>query len=356
MVKTGVIISDKYMKHFAGSGHPERPERISSIKKIFEKLDFTRNDKVAFYEPIIGLVSDVELIHAKNYVNNIKMISERGGGAINMDTVASSDTYKTALLAVGGVLKAADLILEGKIENAMAFIRPPGHHAGFTSARGFCFFNNIAILAEYLHRKKGFNRILIVDVDVHHGNGTQEIFEDKSYVVYISIHQDPRTHYPGTGFIDQIGVNEGKGHIINIPIPPGTGDESYLYSLKQMLYPISQEFKPEIILVSWGFDTYYGDSLSSINLSPQAYSKISETLLEVAGKYSKNRVIGVLEGGYNLSKLGYLAANVVAKMAGINYAYSEDSIPEEPEIKKHMTNLLEKLKYNLKEFWKTFDQ
>ncbi|MHA1409812.1 MAG: histone deacetylase family protein, partial [Candidatus Odinarchaeia archaeon] len=206
MPKTGVVLSEKYMRHYPGRGHPERPERISSIINVFKSIGFYNHENISIYEPLIGLVTDVELVHPKSYIQKVKSVSESGGGPFDMDTVASPETYKTALLAVGGVLKAADHVLDGDVKNAIAFIRPPGHHAGFQAARGFCFFNNIAILCEYLRQRKGLKKIMIIDVDVHHGNGTQEIFNDKSYVVYVGLHQDPRTHYPGTGYINQIGV------------------------------------------------------------------------------------------------------------------------------------------------------
>lgn len=349
--RTGVVISDRYLDHDPGPGHPESPGRIKAIKYALKKRGLLGNESVSVYEPLIALLSEVRLIHTEEYISKINSICNAGGGAVSLDTVASKETYNTALLAVGGGLTAANKVLGGEVQNAFAFIRPPGHHASYAKANGFCFFNNIAVLAEYLHRNKGFSRIMIVDLDVHHGNGTQEIFYSSPYVVYLSLHQDGRTLYPGTGFPNEIGVAEGKGHIVNIPLPPGTAEESYMFALEEMLTPISDEFKPEFLLISWGFDTYSKDSIAEIKLSPQTYTKITNLLLKVAEKHCESRMVILLEGGYCIPVLGNLASNVVSALAGINNVYREVDISEESSIKPYVKKIISDLKSCLKPFW-----
>ncbi|MEM2109201.1 MAG: histone deacetylase [Candidatus Odinarchaeota archaeon] len=351
MYKTGIVISHNYMNHNPGAGHPESPDRIKVIYDSLQHRSLLNNVNVKLYEPLIALIPEVKLIHSEEYINRIKSLCESGGGPMDLDTVASPDTYKTALLAVGGGLTAANKVLDGEVKNAFAFVRPPGHHAGFARARGFCFFNNIAVLAEYLNKIKRFNRIMIIDLDVHHGNGTQEIFYSSPYVVYLSLHQDGRTLYPGTGFPFETGVAEGKGHIINVPLPPGTGDKTYLFALKQLLYPLTDIFKPEILLVSWGFDTYYKDSIAAFKLTPQAYTEIANVILNAASKHSDDRVVILLEGGYNLSSLGNLTSNVVAALAGIDDVYREAGVEEDPDVEKYVKKLINAVKAELKPVW-----
>lgn len=339
------------MNHNPGLGHPESPDRIKSIYEALQKRSLLNNSNIKVYEPLIALTPEVNLVHPEDYINKIKVLCDSGGGPLDLDTFASPDTYKTALLAVGGGLTAANKVLEGEVENSLAFIRPPGHHAGFSKARGFCFFNNIAVLAEYLNKIKKFNRIMIVDLDVHHGNGTQEIFYSTPYILYLSLHQDGRTLYPGTGFISDIGSGEGEGHIVNIPLPPGTGDKSYINALKEVIYPLSDLFKPEVLLVSWGFDTYHRDGLANLQLTPQAYTELANILLKVASKHSGNRLIILLEGGYNISMLGNLASNVVAALAGLNNVYRETELVEEAGIERYVKKLIQDLKIELRKVW-----
>ncbi len=354
MNKTGIVISYNYMNHDPGLGHPESPNRIKAIYESLQSRSLLNNSNIKLYEPLIALQPEVKLVHTEDYINKIKVLCESGGGPLDLDTVASPDTYKTALLAVGGGLTAARKVLEGEVKNAFAFIRPPGHHAGFSKARGFCFFNNIAVLAEYLNKVKKFNRIMIVDLDVHHGNGTQEIFYSSPYTLYLSLHQDGRTLYPGTGFPTEIGIGEGEGHIVNLPLPPGTGDKSYIAALKEILYPLTDLFKPEILLVSWGFDTYHRDGLANLQLTSQAYTEITGVLLQAASKHSFDRLIILLEGGYNISMLGNLTSNVVAALAGLNNVYREPELAEDVGIERYVKRVIQDLKTELKRIWGPF--
>lgn len=351
MARTAIIYDKAYLKHDSGRNHPERKERLIAIMSALEERGLLASPEVRLIKPKQAVEEDLLLAHTREYINEIKRFSELGGGPLTVDTAGSKDTFDVALLAVGGALSAADLVMRGEVKNAFAFIRPPGHHASSAMARGFCFFNNIVILGEYLRKNHGLKRILCVDVDVHHGNGTQDLTYDKNYFLYLGLHQDGRTLYPGTGSIHEIGAAKGRGYNINIPFPPGTGDETYLSALKEVLIPLSEQYKPQIILVSWGFDTHIFDHLASLNLTSQGCSRVAEVLLEVADNHSDGRLIALLEGGYNLDALSRGAVNVVSKMAGINNQIQDNTVEEPSSVREYMKKVLEQLKQNLKDFW-----
>lgn len=235
----------------------------------------------------------------------------------HQDNSVCRDTYKIALLAAGGVLKAIDAIMEGTADNAFCAIRPPGHHAEIDKAMGFCYFNNVAIGARYLQRQWGIERVGIIDFDVHHGNGTQHIFENDASVFYYSIHEHPSFAYPGTGREFETGLAGGEGYTLNTPILPGRGDMDYRKKLTTDLVPAFKEFKPEFVLLSAGFDAHVDDLMSGVNLTTDGYNFISETILNLINKYSEGRVVSVLEGGYNLEVLPILVANHLKMLAGI---------------------------------------
>jgi acetoin utilization deacetylase AcuC-like enzyme len=220
-------------------------------------------------------------------------------------------TYEIALLAVGGILDVADRLMAGELHNAFCAVRPPGHHAEANKAMGFCYFNNVAIAARYLQNRYGIVRIGIVDFDVHHGNGTQHIFEGDPTVFYYSIHEHPSFAYPGTGREFESGKDFGYGYTKNTPVLPGQGDAEYKQLIQKDLIPAFKTFKPEIILVSAGFDAHVDDDMSDIKLSTEAFSWILQQVVSIARKHSKGRVISILEGGYSLKRLPELAANHV---------------------------------------------
>jgi acetoin utilization deacetylase AcuC-like enzyme len=210
------------------------------------------------------------------------------------------------------------MIMEGTINNGFCAVRPPGHHAEKDKAMGFCFFNNIAIAARYLQKKWGIERVGIIDFDVHHGNGTQHIFENDPSVFYYSIHQHPSFSYPGTGREFEYGMGAGNGYTLNSTVLPGKGDEDYEELMNKDLIPAFETFKPEVILVSAGFDAHRGDTMSDTNLTTQGYDWISKKIVELAGLYSKGRIVSVLEGGYNLRLLPELVVNHIKILAGLD--------------------------------------
>jgi acetoin utilization deacetylase AcuC-like enzyme len=222
-----------------------------------------------------------------------------------------SATYEVSLLAAGGVLEATRLVMEGKLDNAFCAVRPPGHHAEVSQAMGFCYFNNVAIAARYIQQEWNIERVGIVDFDVHHGNGTQHIFERDPTVFYYSIHQHPTFAYPGTGREFETGKDAGHGYTKNSPVLPGQGDKEYMLILQRDLFPAFADFKPQVILVSSGFDGHNEDNMSDIKLTTEGFTWIIEKIVEMAAKHAQGRLISVLEGGYSIRRLPELARNHV---------------------------------------------
>jgi acetoin utilization deacetylase AcuC-like enzyme len=301
-MKTALVYHPIFLKHDTGLHHPERASRLKSILRKLKKTHLF--DKLESIQPEKADEKDIMLVHSRDYIMRIKEIcSGLDGRSANLDpdTVVSKDSYEAALFAAGAVKKGIDLIFERDIDNAFCMVRPPGHHAGSSKAMGFCIFNNIAIGARYVQKRYGLTRILIIDWDVHHGNGTEEIFYQDPGVFYISLHQYP--HYPGTGSSDSIGTGKGKGFNLNLPMKAGSGDREYIEAFQESIIPRIEDFKPEFILISAGFDGHRDDPLSSINLTENGYYEITRIIKEAAGLYSKSRIISVLEGGYNLFSL-----------------------------------------------------
>ncbi len=298
-METALIYHPIYLQHNTGAHHPERPSRLQSILRKLKKTGLI--DKVKLVEPQAASVEDIMLVHPEHYVMSIKETCIEGGGNLDPDTVVSKDSYNAALFAAGAVKKAADLLFNGETENAFCMVRPPGHHATPSQAMGFCIFNNVAIAARYAKDKYNINCILIIDWDVHHGNGTEEIFYEDPSVFYISLHQYP--HYPGTGSRESQGQGKGKGFNLNIPMQAGCGDSEYIRAFREIIVSKLNDFKPELILISAGFDGHKDDPLSSINLTENGFREMTDILKKAAKAHCKNRIISVLEGGYNLFSL-----------------------------------------------------
>jgi len=308
---TGVLKDKRYMDHDMGAYHPENPQRLEVIYRMLdEEISF---DYLAI-EPRIASEEEIQWIHTESYVHTIKKTSGMERVMLDPDTSTSARSYEVAMLAVGGVLKTAELILGGEITNAFAFIRPPGHHAEASRAMGFCLFNNVAITAEYLLRKGGLERILIVDWDLHHGNGTQHSFDRRKDVLYFSTHQFP--HYPGTGHWSETGKDEGEGYTVNVPLRAGKTDQDYLFIFEKVLSPIAEAFKPEFILVSAGFDIYEGDPLGGMQISDQGFGAMTNSLLQMAKSVCQGRILFTLEGGYNPGGLRSGCKQVLLQLSG----------------------------------------
>ena len=299
------------MEHNMGAFHVESPERIEAIyRMVEEEISFPYLE----IEPRLALEEEIEMVHSPSYLNLIKETSGKERVILDPDTATSSRSYEVALMAAGGLLEAIDSIIEGKTENGFALVRPPGHHAEASRAMGFCLFNNAAIGAEYLVKKHGLDRIMIVDWDLHHGNGTQHSFYERSDILYFSTHQFP--HYPGTGYWDERGKAKGEGFTINVPLSSGKTDEDYFFIYKKILYPVASIYKPEFILVSAGFDIAEDDPLGGMRVSESGFGVLTSELISLAHKFSKDKILFTLEGGYDLKSLQHGVKQVLLHLGG----------------------------------------
>lgn len=310
-MRTGIIKDWRYMEHNMGAFHVENPKRIEVIYHMLEtEISFPFLE----IEPRLAEEEEIQMIHSPSYVQLIKKTAGKERFSLDPDTTTSPRSFEVALLAAGGALKAIDLIMDKKIQNTFAPIRPPGHHAEAAQAMGFCLFNNIAIGAEYLIRKYGLKRILVVDWDLHHGNGTQHSFYSRKDVLYFSTHQFP--HYPGTGHWNETGQESGEGFTVNVPLSGGKRDEDYLYIFKKILSPIAALYQPEFVLVSAGFDIFHADPLGGMRVSAEGFGALAFELISIASYYSQGRILFALEGGYDLQGLKEGSKHVLLQLSG----------------------------------------
>lgn len=311
MKKTGFLYDERFLLHDTGSFHPETPERLRAIYKGIEEGGLLPH--LTRIQGVKPKQKWIEAIHHIRYIMALEEACLMGMTEFqHPDNQMCSKTYEVACLAVGGIIEAAKLMMEGKIDNAFCAVRPPGHHAEVSKAMGFCYFNNVAIAARYLQDEWGIQRVGIIDFDVHHGNGTQHIFEHDPTVFYYSIHEHPTFAYPGTGREFERGIDFGYGYTLNSPVLPGQGDDEYRRLLERDLFPAFDSFQPEVILLSSGFDAHMDDDMSGINLTTEFYSWMMKEFVRLANTYSKGRIISVLEGGYCLYRLPELIRNHVA--------------------------------------------
>ncbi len=310
-MNTVAIIRDPiYLKHSNGPMHPEGPERLVTIDRMLS--DFPLKDHLQDIPPRDATFEELAWVHEPGYIRRIEQTRESSFTVLDPDTSATSDSYAAALRAAGGTMAAAEAVLSGSYPAAFAFVRPPGHHAEADRAMGFCLFNNVAIAAMYGLRRHGLKRVLIVDWDVHHGNGTMHSFYETDEVLYFSVHQYP--HYPGTGRIDEVGRRAGLGYTMNVPLYGGQGDADYLYVFREFLLPVAREYAPELILVSAGFDTHRNDPLAGMGMSGGAYGQLTAILQELAEECCPGRLAFTLEGGYDRTALTDGVAAVLSSL------------------------------------------
>lgn len=317
MKKTGFVFDEKYLSHVTGEWHPENGDRLRVVVEGLKNSGLY--EKLIHIKPQPASQRWIEAVHHIKYIMRFSEACDLGMPDFDHpENAICRDSYDAAILAAGGVLNAIDGVMQGDIETAFCAVRPPGHHAEIDKAMGFCYFNNVAIGARYLQRQWGVERIAIIDFDVHHGNGTQHIFEADPTVFYYSIHEHPSFAYPGTGRDFDKGIGEGIGTTLNSPILPGRSDMDYREPLTADLVPALKEFKPEFLLLSAGFDAHVDDLMSGVNLTTYGYDFISEAIMNIANAMTKGRVVSVLEGGYNLELLPLLVENHIKYLAGIS--------------------------------------
>ncbi len=302
MRRTGLLYDERFLLHRTGPGHPESHDRLALAHNALKEAGLL--EKLTLIEATPTRLKWIERVHSPRHIYRFEEACMLDLGELDHpDNQISPDSYDIALLAVGGILKTLDLVVKGQLDNAFCAVRPPGHHAESNRPLGFCYFNNVAVAAKYLQEQWGIQRVGIVDFDAHHGNGTQAIFLEDPTVFYYSIHEHPSFSYPGTGRDFERGVGAGEGFTLNSLMLPGQGDEECKRLLQRDLFPAFASFKPEVILVSAGFDAHTDDDMSNLNLTSHGFAWIMERLLELAREHSNGRLISILEGGYSLKAL-----------------------------------------------------
>ena len=319
----GFCSSERFADHQTGHHHPERPDRIRAVWKAVRDsglldlpdpwpdfrpdLALRRQDAVRLKDlgaPLEATEEALLRVHTPRHVEHVRRICAAGGGVLDLgDTPVGRESFDIDRLGAGAVLRCCDAVAGGEVRRAFAAVRPPGHHAEPERPMGFCLFSSVAVAARHLQRVHGVGRIAIVDFDVHHGNGTQAAFEEDPSVLFVSMHQDPRTLYPGSGHAWEKGIGAGDGFTLNVTVPPGADDEIYLHALEAQVLPELDRFRPEFLLVSAGFDAHAEDPLAQVMLSEEGFEHITRLLVESAERHCGGRVVSALEGGYNLRAL-----------------------------------------------------
>jgi acetoin utilization deacetylase AcuC-like enzyme len=310
---TGFLYDERFLDHHPGAGHPERRERLSTA--------ITHLSAQPWFESLVPVPAQpaqrrwLQAIHGDAYIDRAEATCRAGAPFLDVTDVGVSEhSFDVALLAAGGLMAMAGKIAARELDNGFVLARPPGHHAESDMALGFCLFNNVAIAARYLQREHGLNKILILDWDVHHGNGTQHSFEEDPSVLYVSTHQYP--YYPGTGAASETGVGAGQGATLNCPMPAGAGDARYEEAWRERILPKIESFRPEMIIVSAGFDAHRADPLAQINLSTGFFAWMTRRLMEQADKHCEGRLVSILEGGYDVDELARCIATHLEELAG----------------------------------------
>jgi len=310
-MRVGLIYDPVYLEHDTGT-HVENTQRLVATMSHLEENHL--KDKLVLLSPRAATIDELATVHAPEYISRIRSQAEGGGGWLDADTVMSPGSYNAAIYAAGGALTAVDTVMSRQVNSAFALVRPPGHHATCWQAMGFCLFNNVAIAAKYALANFDIKRILIVDFDVHHGNGTQDTFYTDPHVLYFSTHEYP--FYPGTGSIDETGARDGEGFNVNVPLLAGWGDDEYQAVFEDILAPMAKRFEPQLILVSAGYDAHWADSLALMQVSISGFARLVEIIKTLADMLCQGRMVFTLEGGYHLEALSLSIAATLDILRG----------------------------------------
>ena len=322
MNKTVIIKDNNYLKHITGDGHPESHKRLEVLYAMLKDPDM--DGSFLEISPRAAKREEILLNHTPEYFKQVAATEGKSLSGLSADTLTSEGSFRAALLAAGGMFKGIEMIQTGEIKRAFLLQRPPGHHAEKGRAMGFCIFNNVALGAHYARKVLGLRRVLIVDWDVHHGNGTQHSFEGDSSVLFFSTHQFP--HYPGTGLYTDAGKGKGEGYTINLPLGKGYGDSEYVAIFEKILKPVALEFGPDLILVSAGFDIHMADPLGGMKVSTKGFALLTRSIMNIADASCGGRILFCLEGGYNLDVLKSSVKAVLKELSGQTLSNPENEI------------------------------
>ncbi len=338
MRRTALVYEPFNLRHTL-EGHPENRRRLDQSWQLLEQTGILPS--------LIRLPSSpapldaILRVHTPRYIEALHKLTKAGGGQIDGDTYVNPDSFQAARLAAGDLLNLTDAVLTDRADNGFALIRPPGHHAIVQRGMGFCLLSNVAIAARWAQDRHGVERILIVDFDVHHGNGTQDVFYDDPTVLFFSTHQYP--HYPGTGAADEVGVELGHGTTINVPLPAYVGDEGYLRAFRQLLAPAAREFRPDVIFLSAGYDGHWLDPLANMQLSISGYAALVTEVLALADELCNGKLVCVLEGGYHLDVLAHSVLSTLRTLQG-NPAGVSDPFGTSPNLERDISALINRLR------------
>jgi acetoin utilization deacetylase AcuC-like enzyme len=350
IIETGIVKDARYMRHKTGGFHPESPQRLEAVYDMLESSHMS--GKFIEIESRYASEDEIGMIHSQSYIERVASTSGKKRTFLDPDTETSPESFDIAKLAVGGLLNAVDSVVEGHVNNAFAFIRPPGHHAEKSRAAGFCIFNNVAVGALHAIKKYNMKKILIVDWDLHHGNGTQHSFYDDPRVLYFSTHQYP--FYPGSGSVNEIGHGAGLGYTINVPLRRGPGDAEFLRIFKRVLEPVALEYKPDMVMLSAGFDIYFKDPLGGMKVTPAGFRDMIRVLLNIADACCHGRFVVTLEGGYNIQGLRDSVKSVLLEMKGETYQSEQDLSAAEAAADRAIDKIIEMVINQIKPVWHVF--
>ncbi len=339
LIAPGYVYDPVYLTHDTG-GHPENARRLEAVMSDLDWKGIRQQLRAIPARP--ATLDELTTVHWAEYVSRVEAYCRQGGGWWDADTLMSTGSYKAALYAAGGSIAAVEAVVNRDVSCAYALVRPPGHHATNNNAMGFCLFNNIAIATNYALKKYKMERILIIDFDVHHGNGTQEAFTHNPYVLYVSVHQYPL--FPGTGFLSKMEQGNGTGTAINIPLPAGCGDDEYKLVFDEIVIPAARRFKPEIILVSAGYDAHWADEMSTMRLTLDGYYNLARIIQQLADELCGGKTVFCLEGGYNLQVLSCAVNATFNIWLGENYFDDPFGLPPETSKPQGVNELIVEVK------------
>ncbi len=340
----GLVLDERFLTYETAPFSPENPERIAHL---YEQLK--GGGWYHLIEPRMASTEELALVHGQAYIEEVRGLSVKGG-RLAPDTWIAPGGFEISALAAGGVIKAVEETVKGKLNMAFALVRPPGHHASRDKGMGFCVFNSVAIGAKYALEALGVKKVLVVDWDVHHGNGTQEIFYADPRVLYFSIHQYP--FFPDSGYFDEVGEGEGKGYTVNVPLPIGCTDVDYSNIFRRLLLPLASEFEPELVIVSAGFDPHQLDPLGGMNLSEKGFGRLTQLVLKVAEELCNSKVVFVLEGGHHPYALSRSVFEVLRLCCEKDLALQLDFEQREDENYYKIKPFIQTVKECLQNKWK----